>query len=110
MAATADRMQVHTSPLDLALRRPFTISRGTQLSARNVLVEIQHGGLRGIGEAAPDSSGYYGETQQTMQAALSEFSQVLGDDPLLLEDSLSALDRRLYHGHWAAKSGVDMAL
>ena len=103
-------MHVRTSPLDLQLRRPFTISRGTQTYARNLLVEIAHGNRTGIGEAGPDSSGYYGETREIMQAALDEFALLPGDDPMLIEDRLESLDRRLHHGNSAAKSGVDMAL
>jgi L-alanine-DL-glutamate epimerase-like enolase superfamily enzyme len=104
-------MLIHTHPLDLELARPFKISRGTeQRFARNLLVEVEHGGLTGIGEAGPDSSGYYGETRATMQAAIDEFAPVLGDDPMLIEDILSALDTRLHHGNSAAKSALDMAL
>ncbi|MGO8948617.1 MAG: dipeptide epimerase [Ktedonobacterales bacterium] len=103
-------MYMRTSQLDLELRRPFTISRGTQHYARNLQVELHHDGRTGIGEAGPDSSGYYGETRETMQAALDEFSLVLGDDPMFIEDTLAALDRRFHHGNSAAKSGVDMAL
>jgi L-alanine-DL-glutamate epimerase-like enolase superfamily enzyme len=104
-------MLIHTHPLDLELARPFKISRGTeQRLARNLLVEVEHGGVTGIGEAGPDSSGYYGETRATMQAAIDEFAPVLGDDPMLIEDILSALDTCLHHGHSAAKSALDMAL
>jgi L-alanine-DL-glutamate epimerase-like enolase superfamily enzyme len=104
-------MLIHTRPLDLELRRPFKISRGTgQRLARNLLVEVEHSGLIGIGEAGPDSSGYYGETRATMQAAIDEFAPILGDDPMFIEDILSALDTRLHHGNSAAKSALDMAL
>jgi L-Ala-D/L-Glu epimerase len=104
-------MRMRTKPLDLELRRPFRIARGTQYQARNLLVEIEAGDeLIGIGEAGPDSTGYYGETRATMQAALEIFADVLGDDPLLVEDIIAALDRTLFHGNTAAKSAVDMAL
>lgn len=104
-------MLVYTHPLDLELQRPFKIARGTeQRLARNLLVEIEHGGWIGIGEAGPDSSGYYGETQATMQAAIDEFAPILGDDPMLIEDILAALDARLHHGNSAAKSALDMAI
>jgi len=106
-------MHLHTTPLDLALQRPFTISRGTLHQARNLLVEIEADNLRGLGEAGPDSSGYYGETRATMQAALQVFADVLagaaGNDPLLLEDISAALDQSL-HRNMAARSAVDMAL
>ncbi len=103
-------MQLHITPIDLQLQRPFRISRGTQYQARNLLIEIEHDGLKGIGEAGPDSSGYYGETHETMQAALEAFAEVLSDDPLLIEDIIVALDHRLHHGNTAAKSAIDMAL
>jgi L-alanine-DL-glutamate epimerase-like enolase superfamily enzyme len=104
-------MLIQTSPLDLELQLPFKIARGTgQHLARNLLVEIEHGGWTGIGEAGPDSSGYYGETQATIQAAIDEFAPILGDDPMLIEDTLAALDTRLQHGNGAAKSALDMAI
>jgi L-alanine-DL-glutamate epimerase-like enolase superfamily enzyme len=104
-------MLIHTHPLDLELRQPFKIARGSaQHIASNLLVEVEHGGWTGIGEAGPDSSGYYGETRATMQAAIDEFAPLLGDDPMLIEDILAALDTRLHHGHLAAKSALDMAI
>jgi L-Ala-D/L-Glu epimerase len=104
-------MLIHTRPLDLELQTPFKIARGPeQRVARNLLVEIEHAGWTGIGEAGPDSSGYYGETRATMQAAIDEFAPILGDDPLLIEDILAALDTRLHHGNSAAKSALDMAM
>jgi L-alanine-DL-glutamate epimerase-like enolase superfamily enzyme len=103
-------MHMRTTPLDLDLRRPFRIARGVLYQARNLQVEISEGNLSGIGEAGPDSTGYYGETQTTMQAALEVFAGALGKDPLLMEDIVAELDRTLYHGNTAAKSAVDMAL
>jgi L-alanine-DL-glutamate epimerase-like enolase superfamily enzyme len=106
-------MQLRTAPLDLPLQRPFTISRGTLYQARNLLVEIQADNATGLGEAGPDSSGYYGETRATMEAALLIFAEVLagaaGKDPLLREEIMAALDQSL-HRNMASKSAVDMAL
>ena len=106
-------MHLRTTPLDLALERPFTISRGTLYQARNLLLEIEADNATGLGEAGPDSSGYYGETRATMEAALQVFADVLagpaGNDPLLLEDITAALDQSL-HRNMAARSAVDMAL
>jgi L-alanine-DL-glutamate epimerase-like enolase superfamily enzyme len=103
-------MRPRAEPLDLKLQRPFRISRGVQHYARSLLVEIADGELTGIGEAAPDGGGYYGETRETMLAALDRLADHLPDDPLLLEDAADGLDRALHHGHGALKSAVDMAL
>ncbi len=103
-------MRPRAEPLDLQLQRPFRISRGVQHYAHSLLVEITSGELTGIGEAAPDGGGYYGETRETMLAALDRLADHLPDDPLLLEDAAEGLDRALHHGNGALKSAVDMAL
>jgi len=103
-------MRPRAESLDLKLQRPFRISRGVQQYARSLLVEITSGELTGIGEAAPDGGGYYGETRETMLAALDRLADHLPDDPLLLEDAAEGLDRALHHGSGALKSAVDMAL
>ncbi|HLJ82069.1 MAG TPA: dipeptide epimerase [Ktedonobacterales bacterium] len=101
-------MDVRVRPLDLTLATPFRISRSVQHIAANVLVEIEHEGLTGIGEAAP--SWYYGERREMVLAALPHLSERLGDDPLLIEDIIGELDNALYHGNADAKAALDMAL
>jgi L-alanine-DL-glutamate epimerase-like enolase superfamily enzyme len=101
-------MQVRAEPLDLSLSTPFRISRSVQLTAENVLVELEAGGVHGIGEAAP--SGFYGEKREIVLAALPYLTNRLGDDPSLLEDITESLDRAFPHGNAAAKAAIDMAL
>jgi L-alanine-DL-glutamate epimerase-like enolase superfamily enzyme len=101
-------MDVRVRPLDLTLATPFRISRSVQHIAANVLVEIEHEGITGIGEAAP--SWYYGERREMVLAALPHLSDRLGDDPLLIEDIIGELDKALYHGNADAKAALDMAL
>ena len=103
-------MRVTAEPLDLPLRHPFRISRGVQDRAHSLLVTVESGGVSGIGEAAPDSSGYYGETIATMLAALPALEARLPDDPLLREEAVAGMDAALHHGHGALKSALDMAL
>src|SRR5262249_46026564 len=103
-------MQVRAEPLDLELATPFRISRGVQRVARNLLLEVAHDGLIGLGEAAPDGSGYYGEKRETMLAALPYLLERLGDDPLCLEDITAGMDQALHRGHGALKAALDMAL
>ncbi|HEY7355945.1 MAG TPA: enolase C-terminal domain-like protein, partial [Ktedonobacterales bacterium] len=94
-------------PIDLKLTTPFRISRGVQYTAANVLVELQHDGQIGYGEAAPSS--YYGDTRETVLACVQRFEDSLGDDPFLIEDIMQHLDQRVGRNP-AAKAAVDMAL
>ncbi|MFI5273894.1 MAG: dipeptide epimerase [Ktedonobacterales bacterium] len=103
-------MRVQAEPLDMRLRHPFRISRGVQEHARSLLLTVESDGLIGYGEAAADSSGYYGETRATMLAALPAFAAALGDDPLRREDIIADMDHALHSGHGALKSAIDMAL
>jgi L-alanine-DL-glutamate epimerase-like enolase superfamily enzyme len=103
-------MRITGEPLDLPLRHPFRISRGVQERARSVQVSIEVDGVTGIGEAAPDSSGYYGEKIETILAALPYLEHSLPADPLLREDALQRMDATLHHGHGALKAAIDMAL
>ena len=103
-------MRVTAEPLDLPLRHPFRISRGVQERAHSLLVSVEADGVTAIGEAAPDSSGFYGETFETMLAALPYLEARLPADPLLREEALAGLDTALHHGHGALKSALDMAL
>jgi L-Ala-D/L-Glu epimerase len=103
-------VELRAEPLDLKLLHPFRISRGVQEYARTLIVEVTHGEVTGIGEAAPDGGGYYGEKRETMLAALDYLAAQLGDDPFLHEDIMRGLDRALHHGNGAAKAAIDMAL
>lgn len=46
-------MQIRLHPLILTKRYPLTISRGTTTGSENLLVEVTHDGLTGLGEMAP---------------------------------------------------------
>jgi L-alanine-DL-glutamate epimerase-like enolase superfamily enzyme len=100
-------LHLTAQPIDLKLTTPFRISRGVQYTASNVLVEIQHNGHSGYGEAAPNA--YYGETRETVLACMNTFADSLGDDPFIIEEIMSYLDRRI-RLHPSAKAAVDMAL
>lgn len=100
-------MQLTAQSLDLRLSAPFRIARSVQTGAFNVLVRLEAGGHVGIGEAAP--SPYYGEKRESVLMALDAFAAQLGDDPLLIEDIMGALDHAL-GGNAAAKAAINMAL
>jgi len=62
--------------VSLPLADEFTISRGTQETAENVVVRIEDGsGTTGVGAAAP--SPHYGETAATVEAVLPELLSVV---------------------------------
>ena len=99
-----------TEVLELDLEHPFTIARGTQETAENVIVRIEdESGTVGIGGAAP--SGHYGETVATVQAILPDLLSVVETvgDP----HALSRIERRMAEtvgDNPAAKAAVDIAL
>ncbi|MBN2289250.1 MAG: dipeptide epimerase [Candidatus Glassbacteria bacterium] len=104
-------MKLGYETLDLYPRHTFTISRQEETGEvfRNVLVRLEHDGLTGWGEAAPDI--YYGENWLTVGAALETFRPLLEreKDPWGAENLMMELDRCL-SGNWSAKAAVDMAL
>src|SRR6185295_13345871 len=101
-------MILTAKPLNLPLRHAFATSRDTQLVAKNVLVEIRHGGLTGLGEAAPIS--FYHQTQAGCIAALNKMGKLIAKrDPFELEAILSDLRKR-FPNEPSAIGAVDIAL
>ena len=93
----------------LDLDDPFTIARGTQETAENVLVRVSDGDHEGIGAAAP--SEHYGETPRTVEAVLPDLFAVVED----VDDShaLGRIERRMreaVRGNPAARTAVSIAL
>lgn len=94
----------------LPLENPFTIARGTQTHAENVIVRVvDDAGMTGFGGAAP--SPHYGETAATVEAVLPELLAVVEavDDPHAFE----AIERRLrsrISGNPAARCAVSIAI
>lgn len=84
-------LAVETEWLSLPLAAPFTIARGTQRAAENLLVRIDDGSAVGIGAAAP--SDRYAEDAETIEAAVPALRSVVEAeaDP----HQLQRLDRRL---------------
>lgn len=93
----------------LDLDDPFTIARGTQETAENVLVRVSDGDHEGIGAAAP--SEHYGETPRTVEAVIPDLLAVVED----VDDShaLGRIERRMreaVRGNPAARTAVSIAL
>src|ERR1700730_3554726 len=100
-------MHIDAKPIDLKLTTPFRISRAVQHTSPNVVVQINHNGHTGYGEAAPDE--YYGESQETVLACITMFAGNLGDDPFAIEDVMNRLEK-IIRRNPAAKAAADMAL
>lgn len=100
-------MHIDAKPIDLKLTTPFRIARGVQTVASNAIVQINHNGYTGYGEAAPDE--FYGENVETVLACVARFAGNLGNDPFAIEDVMNQLDK-IIRLNPAAKAAVDMAL
>jgi len=100
-------MKLDVKAFDLQLTTPFRISRHVQYTAANVLAQITHEGVTGIGEAAP--SEHYGEYRATVLATLALLTDELGNDPFALEDTLKHINH-VIRLNPSAKAAIDMAL
>jgi len=96
--------------VSLPLENPFTIFRGTQTDAENVIVKIaDEAGMTGVGGAAP--SAHYGETADTVEAVLPDLLDAVervGDPHALheIEAELAAV----VNGNPAARAAVSIAV
>ncbi|MGH7519123.1 MAG: dipeptide epimerase [Gemmatimonadales bacterium] len=87
-------LHLEAEPLDLLTRHPFLIARGGQAQHRTIWVRLRDpDGVEGWGEAAATT--YYGETPETVLAALATYVPHLPDDPADLESAERALDAAL---------------
>lgn len=100
-------MKLSHSCFELKLKHTFTIARGSRDTSSVVIVEIEHDGITGFGEAAPSSR--YGETVESVEVFLAGLDLNRFKDPFQLETILDYVDR-IADGNTAAKASVDIAL
>jgi L-alanine-DL-glutamate epimerase-like enolase superfamily enzyme len=101
-------LSLSTEILELRTRHPFNIARGGQSEYRTVMVKLTDGdGNEGWGEAA--ATRFYGETLDTVQAALPWYAEALGDDPQQLEAVEARMEAALGRNS-AARVAVSAAL
>ena len=101
-------LRLSSEVFEVRTKHPFTIARGTSDAVRRVWVRLTDGdGAEGWGEADP--SWYYGETADTVVAALARLEPVLPADPFELEAAEAAMLRALA-GNAAARVAVSAAL
>ena len=94
--------------LELKTKHPFIIARGSQDTYRTVAIRlVDPDGNEGWGEAAPQR--YYGETPETVLAALEVYATALPDNLLHLEDAEARFELAL-HGNNSARAALSTAL
>ncbi|OYR56082.1 dipeptide epimerase [Halorubrum halodurans] len=94
----------------MELEEPFTISRGTQTEAENLIVRVtDDAGTTGVGGAAP--ARHYGETADTVEAVLPGLLSVVEEigDPHALTTIESRM-REVVQDNPAARCAVSIAL
>src|SRR5512139_2205253 len=100
-------MKITSFPFDLKLKHTFTIARSSRDVQQVMLVELEHEGIVGYGEAAP--SRRYGEDRETVGRFLTKLDLSRFADPFSLEEILGYVDS-VDGGNTAAKAAVDIAL
>ena len=99
-------MRLHARIVTLEYLEPFVISRSADTSSEVVQVAIEHDGLVGYGEGAPDE--HYDEGPSSARDwILEHVGARLGDDPLATGAILDRLGE--LPGQMAAKCAVDGA-
>jgi L-alanine-DL-glutamate epimerase-like enolase superfamily enzyme len=99
------RLNLSYKNLDLKLKEPFTIARGTKETAHNVLVELSDGKHTGYGEAAPNRR--YNEDAAKVKRWLESVPDGFFDDIETPEDyaaKIFAYGRSLPHAMQSVKS------
>lgn len=102
------KLHLEAEVQSLRTRHPFIIARGGKSEYRTVVVKLRDGdGLEGWGEAAGIS--YYGETPETILAALQSYATVLPDTPFDLETAERGFEGAL-KGNPSARAALSAAL
>ena len=92
---------------DLHLKHTFRISRSASDVAKVIIVQFEHDGIVGYGEASPTKR--YGESVETIPLFLQKINFSRFDSPFQLEDVLTYIDS-IEQGNTSAKCAVDLAL
>jgi L-alanine-DL-glutamate epimerase-like enolase superfamily enzyme len=101
-------LRLEAELLDLRTKHPFIIARGGRSDYRTVWVRLlDEDGYEGWGEAAP--SQYYGETAQSVLAALDVYAAALPKDSFDLQEAERRWEETL-RGNPSARSALSAAL
>ena len=94
-------------PYELQLKHAFNLASSSRTTTPVMMVEIEHDGITGYGEASMPP--YLGESHASATAFLSKVDLSSFNDPFLIEDILSYINN-LASGNYAAKASIDIAL
>jgi len=101
-------LRLEAEVLTLKTKHPFVIARGGSSDFRTVWVRlVDEDGVEGWGEAAP--SKYYGETAETILAALDVYRADLPADPFAMDAAERAWEARMRRNP-AARAALSAAL
>jgi L-alanine-DL-glutamate epimerase-like enolase superfamily enzyme len=101
-------LRLEAEVLSLQTKYPFRIARHEHFEVRTVLVKLRDAdGVEGWGEATPQR--FYGETPETVLAALELYATVLPEDPFDLEESERRFALTLA-GNASARAALSAAL
>lgn len=101
-------LRLEAEVVSLRTKYPFKIARHEHFEVRTVLVKLRdEDGLEGWGEATPQR--FYGETPETVLAALDLYATALPDDPFKLEEAERRFEQ-LLTGNNSARAALSTAL
>jgi L-alanine-DL-glutamate epimerase-like enolase superfamily enzyme len=102
------KLRLQAEVQTLRTKHPFIIARGGKSEYRTVVVKLTDGdGLEGWGEAAGVT--FYGETPETILAALQTYATVLPESPFDLETAERGFETAL-RGNPSARAALSAAL
>lgn len=103
-----ENLKLTFHPFDLQLKHKFTISLNSRTFTPLMLVEFEHGGYVGYGEASMPP--YLSETQTSATEFLSKINLNNFSDPLSQQEDILNYVKGIAPGNPAAKAAIDIAL
>ncbi|WP_323675477.1 dipeptide epimerase [Halorubellus sp. PRR65] len=105
-------LELDAERVALPLADTFTISRGSQDVAENVVVRVRtdEGGTDAVGVGAAAPSRHYGETAATVEAVLPDLEAAIADVDPFRTRRIEAACRRAVNDNPAARAAVSVAV
>ncbi len=100
-------MKLSFRPYELQLKHAFNLATSSRTTTPVMLVEIEHEGVTGYGEASMPP--YLGESHDTVANFLQKVDMARFNDPFRMDEILEYIEN-MAPGNRAAKASVDIAL